>query len=115
MGSASGLSITGSSMVMSMPGSAARECPMRLPSPTRSIRNSAPGLPHRLISRQNPQLLLNEVLYATRVPTIRDRALQMLVKMALEPEWESCFEANSYGFRPGRCTMDAIVALHALL
>src|SRR3954447_21394890 len=49
------------------------------------------------------------------IPTIRDRTLQMLVKMALEPEWESCFEANSYGFRPGRCTMDAIVALHALL
>ncbi|HZO67824.1 MAG TPA: reverse transcriptase N-terminal domain-containing protein, partial [Kribbellaceae bacterium] len=49
------------------------------------------------------------------IPTIRDRALQMLVKMALEPEWESCFEANSYGFRPGRCTMDAIVALRALL
>jgi RNA-directed DNA polymerase len=49
------------------------------------------------------------------IPTIRDRALQMLVKMALEPEWESRFEANSYGFRPGRCTMDAIVALHALL
>ena len=49
------------------------------------------------------------------IPTIRDRALQMLVKMALEPEWETRFEANSYGFRPGRCTMDAIVALHALL
>lgn len=49
------------------------------------------------------------------IPTIRDRALQMLVKMALEPEWESRFEANSYGFRPGRCTMDAIVALHAML
>ena len=55
------------------------------------------------------------VQFAVSVPTIRDRALQMLVKMALEPEWESCFEANSYGFRPGRCTMDAIVALHALL
>ena len=53
--------------------------------------------------------------FAVSVPTIRDRTLQMLVKMALEPEWESCFEANSYGFRPGRCTMDAIVALHALL
>jgi RNA-directed DNA polymerase len=39
----------------------------------------------------------------------------MLVKMALEPEWETRFEANSYGFRPGRCTMDAIVALHAML
>ena len=49
------------------------------------------------------------------IPTIRDRALQMLVKTALEPEWETRFEANSYGFRPGRCTMDAIVALHATL
>lgn len=49
------------------------------------------------------------------IPTIRDRAMQMLVKMALEPEWETRFEANSYGFRPGRCTMDAIVALHAML
>jgi RNA-directed DNA polymerase len=49
------------------------------------------------------------------IPTIRDRAMQMLVKMALEPEWETRFEANSYGFRPGRCTMDAIVALHATL
>jgi retron-type reverse transcriptase len=49
------------------------------------------------------------------IPTIRDRALQMLVKMALEPEWETRFETNSYGFRPGRCTMDAIVALHATL
>ncbi len=49
------------------------------------------------------------------IPTIRERALQMLVKMALEPEWETRFEANSYGFRPGRCTMDAIVALHLTL
>ena len=49
------------------------------------------------------------------IPTIRDRALQMLVKLALEPEWETRFETNSYGFRPGRCTMDAIVALHATL
>src|SRR4051794_12418491 len=49
------------------------------------------------------------------IPTIRDRALQMLVKMALEPEWETRFETNSYGFRPGRCTMDAIVALHRTL
>ena len=49
------------------------------------------------------------------IPTIRDRALQMLVKLALEPEWETRFETNSYGFRPGRCTMDAIIALHATL
>jgi len=35
------------------------------------------------------------------IPTIEDRALQALVKLALEPEWEASFEPNSYGFRPG--------------
>ncbi|MBP0004836.1 MAG: group II intron reverse transcriptase/maturase [Cyanobacteria bacterium SBC] len=45
------------------------------------------------------------------IPTIYDRALQMLVKMALEPEWEVKFESNSYGFRPGRSTHDAVSAI----
>lgn len=38
--------------------------------------------------------------------------MQAIVKAALGPEWEGRFEANSYGFRPGRCTMDAITAIH---
>nr|WP_293165951.1 reverse transcriptase domain-containing protein [Okeania sp. SIO2C9] len=42
------------------------------------------------------------------VPTVRDRVAQAIVKNALEPEWESQFEANSYGFRPGRSCHDAI-------
>ncbi|MEC4896383.1 MAG: group II intron reverse transcriptase/maturase [Oscillatoria sp. PMC 1051.18] len=42
------------------------------------------------------------------IPTIHDRALQNVVKMALEPEWEAQFEPNSYGFRPGRNCHDAI-------
>lgn len=45
------------------------------------------------------------------IPTIRDRALQTLVKLALEPEWEAHFESNSYGFRPGRSCHDAIDAI----
>lgn len=36
------------------------------------------------------------------IPTIFDRALQALVKLALEPQWEALFEPNDYGFRPGR-------------
>ena len=32
------------------------------------------------------------------IPVMRDRAAQALVKAALEPEWESRFENNSYGF-----------------
>jgi hypothetical protein len=46
------------------------------------------------------------------IPTMLDRARQALVKLALEPEWESRFEPNSYGFRPGRCTHDAIEAIY---
>jgi RNA-directed DNA polymerase len=42
------------------------------------------------------------------IPTIRDRAEQALVKLALEPQWEARFEGTSYGFRPGRSTHDAI-------
>lgn len=45
------------------------------------------------------------------IPTMHDRALQALFKMALEPEWEAKFEPNSYGFRPGRSTHDAIEAI----
>jgi RNA-directed DNA polymerase len=45
------------------------------------------------------------------IPTIRDRAKQALVKMALEPFWEPLFEGTSYGFRPGRSTHDAIARI----
>lgn len=47
------------------------------------------------------------------VPTIRDRAKQALALLALEPQWEAKFEPNSYGFRPGRSTWDAIEAIHS--
>nr|YP_009364132.1 hypothetical protein [Hydrodictyon reticulatum]AQU64514.1 hypothetical protein [Hydrodictyon reticulatum] len=46
------------------------------------------------------------------IPTIKDRCLQTLLKIALEPEWEAKFEPNSYGFRPGRNTHDAIKAIY---
>jgi RNA-directed DNA polymerase len=45
------------------------------------------------------------------IPTMEDRALQALAKLGLEPEWEARFEANSYGFRPGRSCHDAIGAI----
>ena len=46
------------------------------------------------------------------IPTMRDRALQTLVTMVLEPEWEAVFEPNSYGFRPGRSAQDARTAIY---
>jgi len=45
------------------------------------------------------------------IPTMAGRALQALVKQALEPEWEAKFEPNSYGFRPGRSAHDAVAAI----
>lgn len=40
------------------------------------------------------------------IPTIKDRAMQCLVKYALEPYHEAQFSHGSWGFRPGRCTHD---------
>lgn len=45
------------------------------------------------------------------ISVIEDRAKQMLVYLALSPQWEAYFEADSYGFRPGRSVLDAIEAV----
>jgi len=42
------------------------------------------------------------------IPTIKDRALQASVKLAIEPYYEAVFESCSYGFRPAMGTHDAI-------
>lgn len=42
------------------------------------------------------------------IPTMRDRAMQALHALALDPVAETTADANSYGFRLERCTADAI-------
>ncbi|MFC7518926.1 group II intron reverse transcriptase/maturase [Herbaspirillum sp. GCM10030257] len=42
------------------------------------------------------------------IPVKKDLAMQALHKLALEPVAETMADHNSYGFRPGRCTADAI-------
>ena len=42
------------------------------------------------------------------IPTMRDRAMQALFLLALEPVSETTGDANSYGFRPHRSTQDAM-------
>ena len=42
------------------------------------------------------------------IPTMKDRAMQALWKLALEPVAETTADPNSYGFRPARSTADAI-------
>ena len=46
------------------------------------------------------------------IPTIRDRVVQMALKLILEPIFEADFVATSYGFRPGRRTQDAIAEIY---
>ena len=41
------------------------------------------------------------------IPTMKDRAMQALYRLALEPISETTADPNSYGFRPERSTADA--------
>lgn len=41
------------------------------------------------------------------IPTVRDRVIQMAVKLVIEPIFEADFKDCSYGFRPGRSAKQA--------
>lgn len=45
------------------------------------------------------------------IPVMDDRAMEALVLLVMDPEWEAKFEPNSYGFRPGRSAIDAVQAI----
>jgi group II intron reverse transcriptase/maturase len=45
------------------------------------------------------------------IPTVKDRIAQTVCKMILEPIFEADFEESSYGFRPGKSSKDAMVAI----
>jgi RNA-directed DNA polymerase len=49
------------------------------------------------------------------IPTMKDRAMQALYLLALEPVAEATADPNSYGFRPMRATRDAIGHCHTAL
>lgn len=77
----------------------------------RSLRIYTPGSPLRRIWIPKPGTNEKRPL---SIPTIKDRCLQALFKMALEPEWEAKFENDSY-FRKGRSCHDAIAAVRGHL
>lgn len=45
------------------------------------------------------------------VPTVADRVAQTVVKLVLEPVFESVFDRDSYGYRPGRSALDAVAVV----
>jgi RNA-directed DNA polymerase len=49
------------------------------------------------------------------IPTIRDRVVQMALKLVLEPIFETDFYPASYGYRPARRAQDAIAEIVQLI
>jgi RNA-directed DNA polymerase len=49
------------------------------------------------------------------IPTVRDRVVQTALRNVLEPLFERDFAAQSYGFRPGRGTTEALERVEELL
>ena len=49
------------------------------------------------------------------IPTMKDRAMQALYLLALEPIAEMTADPHSYGFRKERCPQDAIQQCHTIL
>jgi RNA-directed DNA polymerase len=49
------------------------------------------------------------------IPTIRDRVVQTVAKLLLEPIFEADFDPNAFGYRPKRSARDAIQKVHQLL
>ena len=49
------------------------------------------------------------------IPTMKDRAMQALYLMALNPVAETTADRHSYGFRKERCTMDAVEQCFTIL
>lgn len=48
------------------------------------------------------------------IPVLRDRIVQEALRATLDPIYESDLQTHSYGFRKGRCTMDAIAVIMPL-
>lgn len=48
------------------------------------------------------------------IPVLRDRIVQEALRAILDPIYETDFQPYSFGFRKGRCTMDAITVIMSL-
>lgn len=44
------------------------------------------------------------------IPTVTDRLIQQALLQVLQPLLDPTFSEHSYGFRPGRCALDAVLA-----
>jgi RNA-directed DNA polymerase len=67
------------------------------------------------LSLHIPTPVCDRVQLKRGLPTMRDRAMQALYLMALEPVAETTADTRSCGFRKERCTMDAVQQCHNVL
>src|SRR5262249_60906645 len=74
-----------------------------------SLRLDGEAAPVRRVHIPKPG---SEELRPLGIPTIRDRALQTLGRLAPEPQWEGRVEPNSHRLRPRRACLDAGPALY---
>jgi len=49
------------------------------------------------------------------IPTVKDRVVQMALKLVIEPIFEADFEDNSYGYRPKRSAQQAALEIRKFL
>ena len=49
------------------------------------------------------------------IPTVKDRVVQMSLKLIIEPIFEAGFEDNSYGYRPKRSAQQAVTEIRKYL
>jgi hypothetical protein len=49
------------------------------------------------------------------IPTIKNRVVQMAVKLVIEPIFEADFEDEAHGYRPERSALEAVQKLNEML
>ena len=74
---------------------------------TEELRTNGGNWQHQKL-REIPIPKKDGTFRTLKVPTVRDRIEQAIVKNALLSRMGGCIRAFSYGFRPGRSCQDAI-------
>jgi len=68
--------------------------------------------PERLREIKIPKTGSKTKTRTLKIPTIKDRVVQMAIKLIIEPIFEADFKENSYGYRPKKSAHQAITKLN---
>jgi len=62
-----------------------------------------------------PKVCCYRVQLTLTVPTLKDRVVQTVTKLVIEPIFEADLEPSTYGYRPKKSALDAVQEVHKLL